>query len=71
MFETVLIAIDINDRNGATHVANAALELIDPKKAVFHVLNVVPDTGMAIVGNLLGPDHPQKILELLEGKRDS
>ena len=33
------------------------------EKATLHVLNVIPDSGMAIVGAMLGPDHSKKIAD--------
>ena len=63
MFKCVLIAVDVNDADGATRVMQAAMSMIHDPDATFHVLNVVPETGMAMVGNLLGPDHSHQIIE--------
>ena len=61
MYNTALVAIDINDPAGASHVVEAAIQLLPSAK--FHILNVVPDSGMAIVGSMLGPDHSQRMLQ--------
>lgn len=62
MFKTALVAIDINQPDGANRVAKAAMELLTAPDASFHLLNVVPDSGMAIVSNMLGPDHSRQML---------
>ena len=57
MFKTLLLAVDVNAPGSASRSAEAAIIMARAENAVLHVLNVVPDTGMAIVGASLGPEH--------------
>ena len=57
MFKTLLLAVDVADHKGATRTSEAAVNLARTEGATLHVLNVVPDSGMAMVGAMLGPDH--------------
>ncbi|MEL7259378.1 MAG: universal stress protein [Pseudomonadota bacterium] len=61
MFKTPLLAVDLNDAKGMTRCAEAAANMARSEGVALHVLNVVPDSGMAIVGVMLEPDHFEKI----------
>lgn len=63
MFNNLLLAVDINAPEGATKSADAAISMARAHGALLHLLNVVPDTGMAIVGASLGPDHMSHAVE--------
>lgn len=71
MFKTLLLAVDVNDPEGAEKSAKAAIEMALSSDATLHILNVVPDDGMAIVSSSFGADHANEILakskESLEG----
>ncbi len=66
MFKNLLLAVDINAPEGATNSALAAISMARAHGAVLHLLNVVPDTGMAIVSASLAPDHISHILEVAD-----
>ncbi|MEM8980226.1 MAG: universal stress protein [Pseudomonadota bacterium] len=66
MFKTLLLAVDINDPDGSDRSAKAAISMAQHESATLHILNVVPDQGMAIVSASLAPDHSQKIHEAAE-----
>ncbi len=57
MFKTLLLAVDINDEPGAEKCARAAVNMARTEGAALHVLNVVPESGMAIVDVSLSPNH--------------
>jgi len=57
MFKTLLLAVDINDPEGAVHSTQAAVSLARNEKATLHILNVVPDAGMSIVSASMDPAH--------------
>lgn len=57
MFKTLLLAVDVNAPEGTTRSAQAAISMARAEAATLHLLNVVPDAGMAIVGASLGADH--------------
>ncbi len=61
MFRTCLLAVDIVDDDVPKKLTDTAIELMD-KGAALHVVNVVPDSGMAIVGQYLGPDHSARVM---------
>lgn len=63
MFNTLLVAVDVNDTGGAARSTQAAVRMARNEGATLHVLNVVPDSGMAMVGSMLGPDHFQKMAD--------
>ena len=63
MFKTLLLAVDINDPEGATRSTEAALRLATQEDATLHVLNVVPDQGMSIVSASMPADYNEAVLE--------
>jgi nucleotide-binding universal stress UspA family protein len=63
MFNNLLLAVDVTSEKGAVKSAAAAVSLAQANGAMLHLLNVVPDTGMAIVGASLAPGHMERVLE--------
>ena len=61
MFKSLLVAVDINDADGTARCAAAAVNMARSEGAALHVLNVIPDSGMAIVGAMLEADHFEKM----------
>ncbi|MEM6467772.1 MAG: universal stress protein [Pseudomonadota bacterium] len=61
MSKRLLLAVDINDPEGARPSAEAAVNLARFEGATLHIVNVVPDQGMPIVGAALAPDHNEAI----------
>jgi len=66
MFKHLLLAVDINAPDGAANSAEAAVSMARAHGAVLHLLNVVPDAGMAIVSASLAPDHMSHAVEVAE-----
>ena len=62
MTNVILVAIDANDEAGAKKVAAQAALLAKATGAKLHAITVVPDSGMAIVGAALGPEHSDKVM---------
>ncbi|MBT8154123.1 universal stress protein [Epibacterium ulvae] len=62
MFKTVLLAVDVNDPKGSERPAETALQLAKSKGATLHIMNVVPDFGMSIVGSFFTKDHNRQIM---------
>ena len=50
LFQNILIAVDLNDRNSWEKALPTAVEICRSYGAKLHVLTVVPDFGMSIVG---------------------
>lgn len=62
MFNRILLTVDVNDLEGSERPAEAAIMMAKAEGADLHVINVVPDFGMAIVGTFFSQDHSEKIL---------
>lgn len=63
MFSTILLAVDLNDPEGAARPAKAAQHLAQFEGAALHVLSVLPDLNSAMVGAYLGKDHAKRAAE--------
>ena len=57
----ILTAVDLNDEQGATRVAAMAVGLAQMLGAELHAINVIPGSGMSIVGSYLGPEHADRM----------
>ncbi|MEM8655315.1 MAG: universal stress protein [Pseudomonadota bacterium] len=62
MFKTILLAVDVNTPEGSDRSAQAAISMVRAEGATLHLLNVVPDTGMAIVGASMAADSMKNAL---------
>ena len=63
MFKSLLLAVDLNDPEGAIRATQAATTLAHDPEAVLHVVNVVPDDGMAMVSASFGAEHSAEVME--------
>ena len=63
MYKTVLLPIDLNQESSWQKALPTAVEFCKTFGATLHVLNVVPDFGMAVVGSYFPDDFEQKALE--------
>lgn len=63
MFKTLLLTVDVNDLKGSARPAEVAKMLAERDQAELHVMNVVPDYGMSIVGSFFSADHNKAILQ--------
>ena len=63
MFRTVLIALDLDAPDVAGRLAEAARMMVSNSNSQLHVVNVVPEAGMSLVGAALGPNHFSSIME--------
>ena len=61
MFTKVLLPIDISAETSWTHALPAALRLGDDD-VVLHVLTVLPDFGMSVVGSFFEEDFEERAL---------
>lgn len=57
MFDTLLLAVDINDPEGSVPSTQAAVAMAKNHGSTLHILNVQPDDGMAIVSASLKSGH--------------
>lgn len=63
MFNTLMLAVDINDPDGAVRSTEAAVRMASQESAVLHILNVVPDQGMSIVSASMANDYNETVLD--------
>ncbi|MEX0280939.1 MAG: universal stress protein [Arenibacterium sp.] len=63
MFKTVLVALDLDAPETAERLVAAARKISTGPNSGIHVINVVPEPGMSLVGSALGPDHFSKLME--------
>jgi nucleotide-binding universal stress UspA family protein len=63
MFKTVLLPIDLSAPSSWEKALPAALRLCQPEDGgVLHVITVVPDFGMSVVGSYFEPGFEEKAL---------
>jgi nucleotide-binding universal stress UspA family protein len=62
MFKTVLLPIDLSAPHSWSKALPAALRLRDADVGVLHVLTVVPDFGMSVVGSFFESGFEEKAL---------
>lgn len=63
MFKTLLLTVDVNDLKGSERPAEVAKSMATRDGAELHIMNVVPDYGMSIVGSFFSADHNKAILQ--------
>ena len=62
MFKTILLPIDLSAANSWERALPAALTLCKSGNVVLHVLTVIPDFGMSVVGSFFEADFEEKAL---------
>jgi nucleotide-binding universal stress UspA family protein len=63
MFKTILLPIDLGTADSWSKALPAALRLGAPENAVLHVVTVIPDFGMSVVGSFFEPGYEKKALQ--------
>ncbi len=71
MYKDILLAIDLNDEKSWAKALPAALDFVKASSGTLHVMTVVPDFGMSIVGQYFPQGYKQevgeKVLETMRG----
>jgi len=62
MYKTILLAIDLNEPSSWVKALPVALEQAASGGGKLHVMTVVPDFGMAIVGSFFPADYEKQAL---------
>lgn len=62
MYNTILLPVDLNEESSWKKALPTALELCRAHGAKLHVMTVVPDFGMAIVGSFFPEGYERKAL---------
>jgi nucleotide-binding universal stress UspA family protein len=62
MYQTILLPVDLNEESSWKKALPTALELCRLQGATLHVLTVIPDFGMAIVGSYFPDGYENRAL---------
>lgn len=62
MFKTILLPVDLSSENSWKKALPAALRLCGPEDGILHVVTVVPDFGMSVVGTFFESDFEERAL---------
>ena len=60
MYQSILLAIDLDDESAWEKAVPVAIELARPSNANLHVLTVLPGFGMSVVGSFFPKDFETK-----------
>lgn len=63
MFKDVLLAVDLNDEGSWAKALPVALDFVRASKGTLHVLTVVPNFGMSIVGQFFPKGYEKEVGE--------
>ena len=66
MYRDILLTVDLGNRDSQTKAASVAAELARKTGARLHVMTVVPDFGMSIVGSFFPKGFEKKALAKAE-----
>ena len=64
MYKDILLAVDVQDPEDQMKAVGTAAEYAKAFGSTLHVISVVPDYGLAIVGSYFPPDHEEKTLAM-------
>jgi nucleotide-binding universal stress UspA family protein len=62
MFKTILLPIDLGTKGSWAKALPACLRMADREGATLHVVTVVPDFGMSVVGSFFDADFEKEAL---------
>ena len=68
MYKDILLAVDLEDKSSWEKAAPTAVEYAKVFGATIHVMTVVPDFGMSIVGSFFPEGFESKALETAKGR---
>lgn len=63
MYKNILLAVDINDPEDQMKAVGTAADYAKTFGSTLHVMTVVPDYGLSIVGSFFPPEHEEKAME--------
>ncbi len=62
MYKSILVPVDLNQESSWKKALPAAIDLAQKNNGELHIVTVIPDFGMALVGSFFPPDHTEKAL---------
>jgi nucleotide-binding universal stress UspA family protein len=63
MYRDILLAVDLNETQSQAKAVETAVSLARSCSAKLHVMTVVPDFGVSMVGSFFPKDYEKKALE--------
>ncbi|GLQ05795.1 universal stress protein [Sneathiella chinensis] len=63
MFEHILLAVDLESEDSWRKALPVAVSYAEQSGATLHVMTVVPDFGMSIVGSFFPKDYEEKVMK--------
>ncbi len=60
MYKSILLPVDLNQESSWTAVLPAAIHMAQSMSAKIHVITVIPDFGMAVVGSFFPADYEEQ-----------
>ncbi|MBL4741152.1 MAG: universal stress protein [Sneathiella sp.] len=63
MFQHILLAVDLDDKGSWEKAVPEAVNYATQSGSTIHLMTVVPDFGMSIVGSFFPKEHEGKMLE--------
>jgi nucleotide-binding universal stress UspA family protein len=63
MYTNILLPVDLNEESSWQKALPTAVEYCKTFGATLHVMNVVPDFGLSVVGSYFPDDYEQKAIE--------
>lgn len=63
MYKNILLTVDLANHQTHGKALETAITLAQTYKACLHVISIVPDFGMSIVGNFFPKDYEKQVLD--------
>ena len=70
MLKSILLTVDLNSNDGWQRPTSFAVKMAQTFGAELHVMTVVPDFGMSIVGSYFDKSYEQRVLSDMQAKLD-
>jgi nucleotide-binding universal stress UspA family protein len=68
MFKNILLAVDLSDPNSQQKALDVAVQQAKSSGTTLHIITVVPDFGMSMVGSFFPKGYEAKALEAANAK---
>jgi nucleotide-binding universal stress UspA family protein len=62
MYKSILVPVDLNQESSWKKALPIAIGMAQKNDGELHIVTVIPDYGMALVGSFFPPDHTEKAL---------
>ncbi len=66
MYDSILVPVDLHQESSWKKALPVAIDLAKINGGTLHILTVIPDFGMAVVGSFFPPDHAKNVLAAVE-----